>query len=232
MISMTKKLIKCVPVIGPFLAHLRTKPFKSSVDYWERRYRTGGNSGAGSYNRLAKFKAAFLNAFVDEHRIASVIEYGSGDGSQLKLARYPTYVGVDVSAKAVEMCRAVFAGDASKEFLKPDEVKPGTIADLSLSLDVVYHLIEDPVFEDYMRRLFVSARRFVIVYSSNVDREWTHNHVRHRQFTRWVEQNEPEWILQSTVKNAYPYDAANAEHTSFADFYVFGQRFDGAGDRD
>jgi len=41
---------------------------------------------------------------------------------------------------------------------------------------------------------------------------------RHRQFTRWVEENKPGWRLHSTVKNAYPYDDLNPDQTSFADF--------------
>lgn len=221
-----KSLIKSIPVIGPFLVHLRERQqnFRSSSEYWDRRYRAGGNSGAGSYNRLAEFKANFLNRFVDEHQIASVVEYGSGDGAQLKLARYPSYTGVDISLKAVEMCRILFFGDTSKRFLQLDAAVPNPIGDLSLSLDVVYHLVEDAVFDTYMRRLFESARRFVIVYSSNIDQDWTGKHVRHRQFTRWVEQNKPDWFLQYTLKNAYPYDPADPEQTSFADFYVFAPR--------
>lgn len=218
-----KNLLKSIPVIGPFLVHLRERQekFRSTSEYWERRYRTGGNSGAGSYNRLAEFKANFLNRFVEEHQIASVVEYGSGDGAQLKLARYPSYTGVDISPKAVEMCRTLFSGDASKQFLQLDAAVPGPTGDLSLSLDVVYHLVEDAVFNAYMWRLFESARRFVIVYSSNIDRDWTGQHVRHRQFTKWVEQNKPDWFLQSTLKNPYPYNPADPDQTTFADFYVF-----------
>lgn len=218
-----KSLIKSIPGIGPFGVYLRGRQenFRSSSEYWDRRYRTGGNSGAGSYNRLAEFKANFLNRFVEEHQIVSVVEYGCGDGAQLKLARYPSYTGVDISAKAVEMCCVLFSGDTSKTFLQLDAAEGCPIVDLALSLDVVYHLIEDTVFDAYMRRLFESARRFVIVYSSNIDRDWTGKHVRHRQFTRWVEHNKPDWHLHSTFRNAYPYDPVDPEQTSFADFYVF-----------
>src|SRR6185437_10475742 len=102
-----KGLLRSIPVIGPFLVRLRERQdkFRNSNEYWERRYRTGGTSGAGSYNRLAEFKANFLNKFVEEHQVVSVVEYGSGDGAQLKLARYPSYTGVDISRTAVEICR-------------------------------------------------------------------------------------------------------------------------------
>jgi Methyltransferase domain len=219
-----KKMIRGVPVVGPFLVRVRQMGFKNSGDYWEGRYREGGNSGAGSYNRLARFKGDFLNKFVAENQIASVIEFGCGDGSQLKLAEYPSYVGVDVSSKAVEICRAIFSGDTSKRFVQLDELDSNYSAELSLSLDVVYHLVEDPVFEAYMRQLFASARRFVVIYSSDIDEAQVVKHVRQRNFTRWVGENEPDWRLVSTVKNAYPFDVTDPDNTSFADFYVFARR--------
>jgi hypothetical protein len=221
--SHMKAFIKSIPVLGPALVRIRggRVEFKDSSDYWERRYRTGGNSGAGSYNQLARFKAGFLNKFVADNKIASVIEFGCGDGAQLKLATYPKYTGVDVSPKAVEMCSAQFSGDASKRFLHSDSVTPDAIADLSMSLDVIYHLLEDPVYDLYMKRLFEFARRYVIVYSSNMDQDWPARHVRHRKFTTWIEQNRPDWSLQDTIKNAYPYDPKFPEQTSFADFYIF-----------
>lgn len=222
MLDLIKGSLKMVPVIGPSLVRLHRKMnhFKSS-DYWDRRYRIGGNSGAGSYGRLAKFKAEFLNTFIREHQVSSVIEYGCGDRAQLDLARYPSYLGIDVSTKAVDICRTRFAGDESKRFMQLDGVTPDLVADLSLSLDVIYHLVEDSTFDAYMRLLFESARNFVIVYSSNVEEECSAKHVRHRQFTRWVEQNKPNWHLSLILKNRYPFDPEDPEQTSFADFYVY-----------
>jgi hypothetical protein len=50
----------------------------SSNSYWEARYGAGGSSGAGSYGRLAAFKAAFVNAFVADNHIRSVLDLGCG----------------------------------------------------------------------------------------------------------------------------------------------------------
>jgi SAM-dependent methyltransferase len=199
-------------------------PFRTSSEYWEKRYVKGGNSGVGSYGRLANFKAEFLNNFVEQHRIKSVIEYGCGDGSQLELARYPSYTGIDVSPKAVEICRALFATDRSKRFLHTDTVKTPMVSDLALSLDVVYHLVEDSAFENYMHRLFDSAQRFVIIYSSNLNDATPTRHVRHRHFTSWVEQYKPQWYVSAHVPNVYPYHPASPGDTSLADFYVFALR--------
>lgn len=60
----------------------------------------GGNSGAGSYNKIAIFKAKIMNQFVAENDIQHVIEFGFGDGAQLMRAKYPEYTGLDVSVSA------------------------------------------------------------------------------------------------------------------------------------
>ena len=135
MLDPIKKIVKTVPILGPTLKRLRSRfsKVKSSSAYWEQRYRMGGNSGAGSSDRLAEFKANFLNRFVEEHNIASVIEYGCGDGAQLKLARYPVYTGVDVSVTAVERCRVSFEDDPTKKFLHSEDQTSKITADLALA---------------------------------------------------------------------------------------------------
>jgi hypothetical protein len=204
----------------------RQSDFPGSKAYWEDRYRTGGNSGAGSYGKLAKAKADFINAFVDANKIRTVMEFGCGDGHQLSLSRYPDYIGLDVSPKAIELCRERFAGDPCKRFFlydpgTPLDANPAFFCDLTLSLDVLYHLIEDEVFETYMRDLFERAKRHVIVYSSDVEENTPDPHVRHRCFTAWVAANQSDWRLQEKTRNPFPYDPDRARETSFADFHVF-----------
>lgn len=199
--------------------------FETSPQYWEDRYANGGNSGSGSYGHLAAFKANVLNGFVAEHGLREVLEFGCGDGAQLERARYPRYVGVDVSPSAIALCRARFKGDPSKQFVLggTELLKP---ADITLSLDVIYHLVEDEVFDRYMRDLFACALHFVGIYSSNHDGGDTASHVRHRRFADWIEANAPQWRLYRKVDNAYPFDFARARATSFADFYFFCRAWD------
>lgn len=194
--------------------------FDSSAKYWEDRYRRGGNSGSGSYNRLAQFKADVLNEFVAENDLKTVIEFGSGDGAQLSLADYQSYVGVDISPTAVAAAREAFRSDPSKRFLHTSEVTDDR-ADVALSLDVVYHLVEDEVFDAYMTGLFNAALRYAIVYASNRDSAWPSPHVRHREFTRWVDENRPDFRLLTKIRNRYPYSDLDPDNTSFADFYIF-----------
>jgi len=220
-----KELARRMPVLGPLLVRMKRRyakdpAFNHSTQYWEDRYASGGNSGAGSYSRLAEFKAEFLNAFVAENAVTEVGELGCGDGAQLTLARYPKYVGYDISATTIERCRARFSADSTKRFVVLGRDVEVAQADMMMSLDVVYHLIEDEVFEQYMERLFRAARRFVVIYSSNYDQYET-DHVRHRQFDSWVKQNCPDFDLLQRTPNRYPFDPMSPTKTSVSDFFVY-----------
>lgn len=198
-----------------------SKPFENSASYWESRYKSGGNSGGGSYSKLAEFKANLLNAFVVENKISSVIEYGCGDGNQLSLARYPKYTGFDVSSEAVSMCSNLFSADKTKIFKELKDYD-GETAELTLSLDVIYHLVEDVVFTSHMERLFDSSERFVIIYSSNTSEnpKDTLAHVKHRSFSEWITTNRPEWKLMKHIPNKYPFNSVTRTG-SLADFYIY-----------
>jgi len=227
---MLKSLINRVPLlrnlVHKMLAVRSQRSFQGSANYWEDRYRRGGDSGAGSYSRLAKFKAEILNKFVTDRKIQSVIEFGCGDGHQLSLAQYPRYVGMDVAATAVESCRNRYQGDDSKEFhqyfASEFECNDERFrADLSLSLDVIYHLVEDETFEAHLRHLFGSAKQYVIIYSSNCEEPQMLAHVRRRNFVDTVEENFPDWLLSEQIANRYPFIASRPDDTSKADFYIY-----------
>jgi SAM-dependent methyltransferase len=226
-----RTLLERLPVIGPLTRMLRRqnpvpaapKRFFGSQSYWEERYAKGGSSGVGSYGKFAEFKAEVINAFVAQRDVRSVIEFGCGDGNQLALAQYPEYFGLDVSEVAVDLCRKRFASDPSKRFALM-RCYAGERADLALSLDVIYHLVEDDVFEDYIRMLFAAAGRYVIVYSSDTEDAAARGaaHVRHRNFSKWIERNLPEWRLLESIPNRYPYRGDYREG-SFADFFIYGK---------
>ena len=168
---------------------------------------------------LAEFKAETLNAFVRDNAIESVIEFGCGDGRQLSLACYPRYLGHDVSLAAVKACRARFREDPNKTFLCYDPADaPGIAnflrADLTISLDVVYHLVEDRIYDRYLFDLFGASRRFVIVYSSNKAEATRVPHVRHREFTADVKRRFNDFRLVRTIENPQPKD-------NLCSFFVF-----------
>jgi SAM-dependent methyltransferase len=200
---------------------LRRRLFPGSANYWERRYRRGGTSGSGSYGDHARFKADFLNEFVARNQVESVVEFGCGDGNQLRLAHYPRYLGLDVSARAVAICRELFADDASKRFELYDSglFTPRVLAQLSLSLDVILHLVEPDVFRRHLDHLFAAAERAVVIYGSDVDQNpsETAAHVRWRAFSPTIEERFPDWTLSSVTRGLELDSPAEPR----ADFFVY-----------
>lgn len=193
--------------------------FKNSKTYWEKRYSGGDTSGSGSYGQAAQVKAGFLNAWVKNNQIASITEFGCGDGNQLALAEYPSYKGLDVSRIAIQLCKEKFANDGTKSFYLYDGncfVDNARIfgSALAISLDVIFHLVEDAAFNMYMSHLFDAAQRYVIIYSTNYTISGSAPHVRHREFVPWIDANRPTWRL--IEQSSGP----KSEHSQ-ADFFVY-----------
>jgi SAM-dependent methyltransferase len=188
--------------------------FPGSGSYWEHRYRKNGNSGIGSYGDIALYKAAIVNKFVEGKNIKKVIELGCGDGNQLKQFQFPRYIGFDVSPTAIEICKNIFNKDSTKNFfLYNEKTIAGAVSDfkpeLALSLDVIYHLVEDSVYKKYMHQLFSAPTQYVIIYAWDVDLEKNY-HVRHRKFTKWIDANITDFQLIETVSKS-----------SFCDFFIY-----------
>lgn len=205
---------------------MRNSRFEGSRAYWEGRYARGGNSGPGSYARHAEYKATIMNALLKKYDVGSAIEFGCGDGNQLSLINYPKYIGLDVSSTAVDACRSMFKTDPAKTFdlYIPSTFDPGRAgcqADMAVSLDVLYHLVEDEVFEAYLRHLFSAAERIVVIYARDVDGAQTF-HERNRGFTRRVDDLAPAWELSEKLESPFHAEARDPEESrNVADFFIF-----------
>jgi len=187
--------------------------FPGSAAYWEKRYARNGNSGVGSYDDHAVYKADFINRFVAAHGIRRVVELGCGDGNQLKYLRFDNYLGADVSVTALQKCKHLFEHDSSKTFCSYDskfyQRAIDYKAELSLSLDVIYHLVEDTVFEKYMYDLFALSSRYVIVYAWDANENQTY-HVRHRNFSKWINDHIVGYQLKERITQS-----------PFCDFFIY-----------
>lgn len=208
------------------------KQFFDVGNYWESRYQKGGNSGAGSYNRLAKFKASFLNGFVKNKNISSVLELGCGDGAQLALLDYPSYIGVDISPTIINKCKTLYSGDSSKTFFSYDGGKLENVkinAELVISLDVIYHLSNDDIYNTYLDNLFLISRKYVVIYSNSTKYysqgvNEQSEYVRFRDFLSDINERYNDWNLIEFVPNMFPFNVSLPTETSFADFYVFSKK--------
>lgn len=203
------------------------KKFKGSAEYWDDRYKAQGNSGTGSYDHLAQFKADIINPFVAKNGIDTVMEFGCGDGNQLKLAKYPNYIGLDVSPTAVQMCHKIFKDDKTKSFLLYNssaffDNHNILNTDLTMSLDVLYHLVEKEIFEKYLRDLFNASKRYVIIYATDYDQkeEPIYQHENRRSFTKFVAKEFPNFKLIDQIKNKYEH-VKKGEIGSDCDFFIY-----------
>ncbi|HUN36322.1 MAG TPA: class I SAM-dependent methyltransferase [Trebonia sp.] len=214
-----RELIRPLPGVRQVSLMRQRIAYNNSARFWEANYAQGRTSGSGSYGQLAEGKRRYLNDLVRQHEVGTVIEFGCGDGNQLSLADYPSYIGLDVSKTAIGLCQRRFAADPTKSFFLYDGAcftdRAGLFtADLALSLDVVYHLTEDAVFETYMRQLFAAGQRLVVIYSTDAEISGTAPHVRHRHFTGWVEASIPGWRLAGVT-------AGPGTERARADFFLY-----------
>ena len=183
MLLLRKALREIAPAI--------TKRFDNSGDYWRRRYWYGGNSGAGSRGDSAERKAKFVTSFARSQGAQSITDLGSGDGECASKIEIPRYIGYDVSKMAVTMARARCRDLQSHQFheFADRDVETG---DLTLSMDVTFHLVEDDVYNWHLRDLAKYARMAVLIYSTDYDSSAT-GHVRHRKVSRDWMNRFPEW---------------------------------------
>jgi SAM-dependent methyltransferase len=166
--------------------------------YWDRRYREGRTSGAGSEGDEGSYKAKYVSDFICDHGIKSVIDWGCGDGQVLDLVdlRGADYMGIDVSPTILKRLRKMY-GDRYVFTTPEDATIPGGewYADLALSMDVLFHLPDDVDYFGYIDNLFGSAARFVVIYATNYAGGRTARHVFRREFTPDIAERFPDWEL-------------------------------------
>jgi SAM-dependent methyltransferase len=171
-----------------------------SNEYWESRYKSGGNSGAGSYGEYAEHKANVINNYITKYNIKTISDFGCGDGNQISLLKgYVNYNGYDVSKYVVEKCKQRFIGTS---MLFYDDILKLPEAELCLSLDVLYHIVDESDYIFYLDLLFSKSKRYALIYSSNHD--WNKNepdYIFHRKFTDWVDKHYQDFILIEEVGN-------------------------------
>lgn len=169
--------------------------------YWNKRYRQGRTSGAGSEGDEGAYKAEYAAWFVAERDVMSVLDWGCGDGQVFRKMRLPeigdpayvTYTGVDVSETILKRMRREFP---FREFYTPDYASArGFTAELALSFDVLFHFPDDTDYFSYLLKLFGSAEKYVMIYSTNYPGGRTARHVFRREFTPDIAERFPDWEL-------------------------------------
>jgi SAM-dependent methyltransferase len=197
---------------------------RNYAKFWDNRYAMGGSSGPGSEGILAAEKAAFINQYVKKKRIQYVFELGCGDGQQLARATYGSYIGLDISPRAVHLCRTRFADDESKIFFHcPPEEMPFAgpkLGDLGLSLDVLYHLPTEDDLRSYLTTLFGAARKHVIIFAHDGSTQVGFN-VPALPWQHLVADLAPGWKRTAEFKTAHHKPDRPTAETTIAQFFVY-----------
>jgi len=170
----------------------------SPARYWERRYRDGRTSGQGSEGAEARAKARHVNDVLKRHSITSVVDWGVGDGTvlgQIDTTGLYAYYGLDVSRTILDKVAGEHPAANHHFHLVDDDSGYTALAQLSMSMDVLFHFPDDEDYTNYVARLFNSATSFVLVYSTDYGPERTARHVMRRNFTKDFESLFPEWDL-------------------------------------
>lgn len=206
---------------------------KDSATYWEQRHaeRRGHwrANGPGSRGRLLSYKVALVQALVDETRAHSLLDLGCGDAQLGARVNVDHYLGVDVSPTAAEAARArlgMRGRGGTVEVLTLAQLPPAIgMVDVAISMDVVFHLLEDEAYHDHLQRLFDVAKRAVGIYST-VTESPVFGHVRHRAVERdvaalsWLD-----WECIHRGPPPWPKDeAVNPEHGSDCWWLVYKPR--------
>lgn len=89
--------------------------------------------------------------------------------------------------------------------------------DVAISMQVVFHLLEDALYERYMDILFSFARHVVIIHAPDSQTQLpaaAHEHMRYRIFSNWVAKLHPEWILHHKVSipSKFGFDSCDGIH--------------------
>ncbi|USK54617.1 glycosyltransferase [Cytobacillus solani] len=184
-------LVKEIRQIKNIITNFNIESIEEVFDYknyWEERYFSGGNSGQGSYGLLADFKADVINNFIKENKINDVIEFGCGDGNQLKLMNYKSYLGLDISQTTIVKCKEIFKNDSSKtfQFYNVKESTDFKAADLVVCLDVLYHIIDEIDFMKTLGDIFKASKQYVILYTV-------------------LDEPQEEWSLHLKYRNVFDY---------------------------
>lgn len=172
------------------------KKFKNTHDYWDKRYKYGGNSGGGSYGQSALNKASYLNRIMKKYELTAIIELGSGDGNNALLYDAGKYFGFDISPHSIALARDNCKDKVGYKFFQIDDGFSETITAIKsenkdekfiiISFDVIFHLIEQDTYESYLNSLDLCADNFILVLATDFDGATTVDHVVNRHYSKYL----------------------------------------------
>ncbi|HLU29904.1 MAG TPA: glycosyltransferase [Glycomyces sp.] len=163
--------------------------------------RAGADHRLGSGGSEGIPKARFIGDLVKEQEITSVIDWGCGDEEALeKLDLHGVeYTGVVASEDALERMRKRFAERPGHTFTLPHGCERWERRELALGSEALPLCPDDAEYEQSLKRLFESSRRFVLVC---VAQDGADRRLRPRSIAGDVSERFPEWELRRAEPSA------------------------------
>jgi hypothetical protein len=186
-----------------------------SAKFWTERYEMGDNSGSGSRGDLLNFKVDYINSFIRDNEIKSVLDFGHGDLEVAKKIEVDSYRGIDIfdceDSGGLDLVKCKFT-----EYV-------GEGADLVMCLDVLYHLLEDE--QEYMRdsliKMIEKSKKYIMIYAQDsTNYDFDTEYQEHLHNSKWLQYMFGRtWEdIDLVTKQTEPMTGSSAQ------FFVFGKK--------
>jgi len=178
-------------LITEFNNKMNSMEDKFSEQYWERRYKSGGNSGGGSYGNGLVNKVELITDLMEKYDIKSIADVGCGDCTIVpKLPHLESYVGYDISSTIIDRHNSKNTNPSYKYKLISELESLGL--DLSLSLEVIFHQVNDEEYIEYMDNLVKTDSFYILILTMNDSILDTHHvkaaHIKYRDVVNKMSQ--------------------------------------------
>ena len=175
--------------------------------YWDKRYRYGGESGAGSVGAYRKWKWSIIDKYV-KVKEKTVLDVGCGDITFLKGKRFKGYLGLDISPTIIKR------NQKKRPDLLFDTVDVTQIRfivpqfEVLLCMDLLFHIMDDDDFEDLLGNLNHLAGEwlFLINWCKNPLLYLKDDHQYFRDLTLWFDRLPDLELVATHQKKGDPYN--------------------------
>lgn len=163
-----------------------------TIEHWDRRHRrlgalrSGGDAGYDEFSNeifYAVRLGRLLNIIGDRTEAAAplrILDAGCGKGwFAHSMARFGHAIdGIDVSEHAIDLCRANATGHSSFHLSPLADWKPPHLYDVVYSIDVLFHIMDDALWETSVLNLAALVRLggllLLVDHESDADRTWSY----------------------------------------------------------
>jgi hypothetical protein len=162
------------------------------MNYWDKRYATGGTSGNGTDERFHNLRWDLINQYVP--LLTDVIDVGCGDLSFWENETLPVgYVGVDESEIIIQRNKQQHP---DKLFLRASSAEPlGIVAPVVFCISVLFHIMDDDLYKMTLINLCNMSIEYIFIYT------WLENPIR----KLWIfkaEKNDYEYFREPSGMDA------------------------------